>query len=224
MPASGISMSTSSGVSMLSWSESQLPWRKSSPTSGFSSAGPTGTGSPPCWPNPTRAAWDSSPAPNCRRWPCSTARWRQTSPCCARTRPRAPTRARQSIAGSRPPYHLFRPQDQSAHPLPLPARRVSGHLSAPDWLCRGLAAGLRGLWPAGRGAHQRAAGVHAALRRPGDDRHHGAPQDVDRIHGQRGAHGFQPHHDQQPFGQLCHLCRRASPLAWEPSSLLFKTA
>ena len=53
--------------------------------------------------------------------------------------------------------------------------------------------------------------------RPGDDRHHGAPRDVDRIRGQRRAHGLQRHHDQQPLGQLCHLRRRHHSSAWARS-------
>ena len=94
MPASGISIATSSGVSMLSWSELRsVNVHGANPLQPVDSQAPAPLGPALClcWPNPTRAAWASSPAPNCRRWPCSTARWPPTSRCCARTRPPAPT-------------------------------------------------------------------------------------------------------------------------------------
>ena len=60
---------------------------------------------------------------------------------------------------------------------------------------------------AGRGADDCAAGVHAALRGAGDDCDDGAAQDVDGLHRERGAERDQPHHDQQPLGELYGVCR-----------------
>jgi len=41
-----------------------------------------------------------------------------------------------------------------------------------------------------------------------DDRHHGTPPDVDRVHCRCRTQGLQHDYDQQPLGKLYNLCRR----------------
>ena len=219
MPASGISIATSSGVSMLSWSELRSMAQILSNQ----------------WIQKRRPHWDrlSTLLAQCGAaglGQLSRAELRETGPALppgSRRPLRAAAglhrphlcRARKSVAGSRPPYHLFRPQDHSAHAIPFHARRISGYLPAADRLRAGLGRDFGGLGHAGRGAHQRASGVHAALCRAGDDRHHGATRDVDQVDCGSRAHGVEPDHDQQPHGQLCHLCYRHYILAWVPFSI-----
>ena len=95
-----------------------------------------------------------------------------------------------------------------AHAFSLSARRVSGHFSAPDRLCGGLGAvfvsfGLLG----------------AALTsaRPEFMRHFVGPEMIATMERHEmwtesvvsvAPMASSCDHDQQPFGQLCHLCRR----------------
>ena len=156
MPASGISIATSSGVSMLSWSE--LSVHGANPLQPVDSQAPAPLG-------PAAALLAQSDASGLGQLSRAELQemallYRQVAADLSVLRQDAHRphlcAACKSVAGSRPPYHLFRPQDQSAAPLfrflrdeyPAIFQRQIGFVLASLARLRGLGPARRGRSPA----------------------------------------------------------------------------